>query len=169
MAIVGRFTAQLCVKPKFTFALRHFVYNEDLDMVLDACEILVKTLDQILHGLYAGGQFTAENVKDRVRKVENASRSALACFQHYTGRLQHAFFCDVSINIEMLDSIEKMFQFEWGSIAREICSGNFLQMVSLNEGRDLPITPIETIVQVSHFPFFEYFIISCGKIVFSEP
>ena len=151
MAIVGRFTAQVCVKPKFTYALRQFVFNEDLELVLDACESMVRKIDQILHVLYANGQFTAGNVKDRVRKVENASRSALSCFQHYTGRLQHAFHCDVVINIEMLDSIEKMFQFEWGAIARELCSSNFLQMVLLNEGRDLPITPIETIVQVSVF------------------
>ena len=148
MVILGRFNAQVTNSAKHSFELRKFCFESDWDNVLSISETYAKTMDQWLSRFFSNGIFTENNVKRRYEELKNGSRHALRHFGAYSDRLRSTFIFSLKVNIQLLDSIEKILKFDWDSLYVSAQCDTFLELIELNQGRDLPIVRLEEITQV---------------------
>ena len=148
MIILGRFNAQVSCAVKHSFELRRFCFEAEWDQVLTISENYVRTMDQLLNRFFLDGIFTENNVKRRYENLKNGSRSALNQFGAYTNNLRSTFTFAIKMDIELLDSIEKILKFDWNSLYVSHDCDTFLKLIELNKGRDLPLVRLEEITQV---------------------
>ena len=150
MIILGRFNAQISNACMHNYELRRFCFEADWDQVLTISEEYVRTMDKLLSRFFSDGIFTENNVKRRYEHLKNGSRSAFRQFGAYSDRLASTFVFALKVDIQMLDSIEKILKFDWDSLYVSADCDKFLDLIELNHGRDLPIVRLEEITQVDH-------------------
>ena len=163
MVILGRFNAQVTNSAKHSYELRRFCFEGDWEQTLSTSEKYVRTMDQLLNRFFVEGIFTEENVKRRLEALKNGSRSVLNNFGAYSDRLRSTFLFSFKLNIQLLDSIEKLLKFDWDSLYVSSHCDTFIELIELNNGRDLPIVRLEEITQV----FLDTFLITSTRKNFS--
>ena len=148
--ICSRFTAQFCRMPSFSFAVRQCVFDGEWLVTLEQCSLFVHQCDKILADLFANGHFNSNNVRDKLRKLENRFRSSLRVFEgRYGERLNRAYVSNFHFDLEILNGIEELLTgFQWDNLHNDAVAFNrFEILLAKNNGRELAPHAIERILQ----------------------